>query len=443
MLNVLEPRYSIPSRKRMSEEIIPKLYNEVKQKITLSLTTADRVALTCDGWTSRHQDTYVTITCHYLDDWVLISNVLQTRAMQDSHTGANICALLSDALEEWGLTKKDPIIVTNNNATNMIRAVEMMELLHIGCFAHTINLASQAALKLPAISRLLGRVRRIVTFFHRSANANKVFKEKQRLLNLPCRKLTIDVVTRWNSALDMLDRFLEQQPAISAALLSPELLDEMRSTAGDSTVIKELKSAIHDNLRFRYANLKEKLYVASALDPRFKTLPFISDEEREDTFTTLISEIVTLEQVKQQGSDSAGNGGSAPVQEQKSLSEGDSDPSPAPPKRSKESCALLDLLGAAYVCAPVADRAREEVGKYREVTPIPLSDDPLKWWCKHEGVYPLLSLQAKRYLCVPGTSVPAERIFSTAGDIITAQRSCLLPEHVDQLLFLQKNYSFQ
>jgi len=57
MLNVLEPRYSIPSRKRMSEEIIPKLYIEVKQKITRSLKTADRVALTCDGWTSRHQDT--------------------------------------------------------------------------------------------------------------------------------------------------------------------------------------------------------------------------------------------------------------------------------------------------------------------------------------------------------------------------------------------------
>ncbi|XP_016128723.1 zinc finger BED domain-containing protein 1-like [Sinocyclocheilus grahami] len=234
------------------------------------------------------------------------------------------------------------------------------------------------------------------------------------------------------------------------APLHAQLLDEMRSTASDSTVIKELKSAMHDNLKFRYANLKDKLYVVSALDPRFKTLPFISEEEREDTFTTLISEMVTLEQVKahdQQGSDSAGNGGSAPVQEQKSLGEGD--PSPAPPKRSKESCALLDLLGAAYapvakvVSATAADRAREEVVKYREVIPIPLSEEPLKWWCKHEGVYPLLSLQAKRYLCVPGTSVPAEIIFSTAGDIITAQRSCLLPEHVDQLLFLQKNYSFQ
>lgn len=107
----------------------------------------------------------------------------------------------------------------------------------------------------------------------------------------------------------------------------------------------------------------------------------------------------------------------------------------------------MDLLGAAY--APVAagprvntsaaNRAQEEVAKYRQVAPVPLSEDPLKWWSMHEREYPLLSLQAKCYLCVPGTSVPAERIFSTAGDIVTAQRSCLLPEHVDQLLFLQKN----
>ena len=39
----------------------------------------------------------------------------------------------------------------------------------------------------------------------------------------------------------------------------------------------------------------------------------------------------------------------------------------------------------------------------------------------------------------PWESVPSERVFSTAGDIITAQRSTLTPEHLDQILFLNKN----
>lgn len=107
-----------------------------------------------------------------------MSNVLQTRTMHASHTGANISHLLSETLDEWNLTDKDPVIVTDY-AMNMIRAVDMMELLHVGCFAHTLNLASQAAPKLPAISRLLSQVRCIFKFFHRSTTASYVMKKKR------------------------------------------------------------------------------------------------------------------------------------------------------------------------------------------------------------------------------------------------------------------------
>ncbi|XP_078145354.1 E3 SUMO-protein ligase ZBED1-like isoform X2 [Centroberyx gerrardi] len=156
----------------------------------------------------------------------------------------------------------------------------------------------------------------------------------QRILELPAHKLVIDVVTRWNSALEMLERFLEQQPAILAALLSPEvrrneedmvkalqplkaatlvmseeksptlsvvaplhaqLLEEMSSVPHDSTVIKDLKTAVYNNLNSRYVALKDKLYVASALDPRFKALPFLSDEARDDTFSRLMTEAAGLQ----------------------------------------------------------------------------------------------------------------------------------------------------
>lgn len=66
-------------------------------------------------------------------------------------------------------------------------------------------------------------MRHIAKFFHRSTTATRILKEKQKLLQLKAHKLTIDVVTQWNSALEMLERFLEQQPAISATLLSPEV----------------------------------------------------------------------------------------------------------------------------------------------------------------------------------------------------------------------------
>ena len=42
-------------------------------------------------------------------------------------------------------------------------------------------------------------------------------------------------------------------------------------------------------------------------------------------------------------------------------------------------------------------------------------------------------------LCIQGTLVLSERVFSTAGDIVTSQRSALHPDHVDVLIFLKKN----
>ncbi len=42
-------------------------------------------------------------------------------------------------------------------------------------------------------------------------------------------------------------------------------------------------------------------------------------------------------------------------------------------------------------------------------------------------------------MCIPATSVPSERIFSTSGNIVTKLRASLKPENVDMLVFLHKN----
>lgn len=46
---------------------------------------------------------------------------------------------------------------------------------------------------------------------------------------------------------------------------------------------------------------------------------------------------------------------------------------------------------------------------------------------------------AKKCLAIPATSVPAERTFSTAGNIVNQKRACLLPENANLLVFLAEN----
>ena len=94
--------------------------------------------------------------------------------------------------------------------------------MHARCFAHTFNLASQQALKFPGLSKLLARTRRFVSFAHHSTVGTYQL-ERQKLLGLPCHKLITDVSPRWNSTYETVDRSLEQQAAICATLLSPQV----------------------------------------------------------------------------------------------------------------------------------------------------------------------------------------------------------------------------
>jgi len=78
-----------------------------------------------------------------------------------------------------------------------------------------------------------------------------------------------------------------------------------------------------------------------------------------------------------------------------------------------------------------------ELHKYKSMADkISHNQDPLLWWKYNEKKYPVVSQMAKKYLSVIATSVPCERLFSEAGQVISKRRNRLSPNRVNQLLFL-------
>ena len=169
----------------------------------------------------------------------------------------------------------------------------------------------------------------------------------QKRLQLPEHKLIIDVSTGWNSALEMVVRSLEQQPAIYAVLsakeirgrekdlallsdtdislaeelvvvltplqtatkllcdesmptvsvilpLQHQLLTFMQQKDGDSEFIKNVKATITNDLSGRYQDIKSKLSLSALIDPRFKLAPFLTDDERLDDYHQLTVEAVSV-----------------------------------------------------------------------------------------------------------------------------------------------------
>jgi zinc finger BED domain-containing protein 1 (E3 SUMO-protein ligase ZBED1) len=66
--------------------------------------------------------------------------------------------------------------------------------------------------------------------------------------------------------------------------------------------------------------------------------------------------------------------------------------------------------------------------------------DPLVWWQMNANMLPILSIVARRMLCVPATSAPSERVFSVAGLTISKCRTSVQPQHASDLIFLHDSW---
>lgn len=189
------------------------------------------------------------------------------------------------------------------------------------------------------------------------------------------------------------------------------------------------------------------------MDPRFKTLPFLDEVEKSNVHAIII-DLCKLADEPVKVKVEPGFDDSAPrLPTLELLDDPETEATLEPPvkKVKKEKLEnpekndnLDDLLGDVYVTKvekprPILQRIEDEVHRYTDLEPIPLMLDPLLWWKSHESMLPLLSRKARQLLCIPATSVPSERVFSTAGDMLSAQRSTLKSKHVDYLIFLKKN----
>ena len=85
-----------------------------------------------------------------------------------------------------------------------------------------------------------------------------------------------------------------------------------------------------------------------------------------------------------------------------------------------------------------------EIDRYRQVEELLVheSNDPLIWWKANCNAYPNLSVLAQKYLSIPATSVPSERLFSDAGIHVTSLRNRLDSRLVNQILFIKQNKKY-
>ena len=63
--------------------------------------------------------------------------------------------------------------------------------------------------------------------------------------------------------------------------------------------------------------------------------------------------------------------------------------------------------------------------------------NPLSFWKDHENTYPKLAILAMKYLAVPASSAPVERLFSMAGKVFFPERCNLSDKTFETSMFLR------
>ena len=189
------------------------------------IKTVSGVCLTTDCWTSSTTIGYMSVTCHYLCDFKLQSNLLDCFELTDNHTAAYLAHELQRIVNEWAISDKIVACVTDG-AANIKKAVsDILHWNHLSCFAHILNLIVRNAIQQPQIQDVIKKVKCITEYTRRSTVASAKLREMQLQMGQPQLRPKQDVATRWNSTYYMLKRIMEvKEPLISTlALVNPQL----------------------------------------------------------------------------------------------------------------------------------------------------------------------------------------------------------------------------
>ncbi|GBC48644.2 zinc finger BED domain-containing protein RICESLEEPER 2-like [Rhizophagus irregularis DAOM 181602=DAOM 197198] len=399
--------------------------NKNKKQITLQESLQNSAEI----MTSSNSISFLDITAHWIsDEWELKNILLDFVKLEGSHSGKNIKEFFLKSLKDFGIMTKILSITTDNASNNNTFLEEVSNELaekniefdnvnqHVRCLAHIINLAAQEALKslkatvnisedeflnqheniqnnnnqVEVVGSILCKLRTLICKIRASPQQREKFSAQCKVADIPDKMVILDVRTRWNSTFDMLVRARE--------------LKEPLNTLSNSDI----------NLRSFILNEKEWECLAE-IELILKGFSKATKQICAETYPTIAYVIpyynILLSRLE------------------------DFRDSPGRCKEGKEAAsnAIRKLL-------EYYDKTDTSIYTISLGNRAPALSDTLNWWKRHKEEFSNLANMAKDYLGIPATSVPSERVFSSAADVVTSDRARLAPETIRAIMCLKHWY---
>ena len=203
--------------------------------------------------------------------------------------------------------------------------------------------------------------------------------------------------------------------------------------------VKRVRSYILKDMKVRWDPADPLLGMAAIVHPGHKSLSWLCASDRDKIIRQLRNEMCNVEE-QQQENESIDTDVSGEEEDEMELPSKIPRISPATSTSDDDFNLLFGQKKSQQQDNTAQKKVDKELDKYMKEDETDFrKDDPLLWWKEREMLYPLVAKLAKKYLAIPASTAPSERVFSVAKNILQKKRWNLLPSRLSKHIFLRKN----
>ncbi|XP_043109561.1 uncharacterized protein LOC122355401 [Puntigrus tetrazona] len=413
---------------------LEQLFSKTIQSVQECLESVDTVALSSEVWNTSTNKTYMTTTCHLIDNaWTQRSYVLETTPLPEEYKPNNFVGQLLKIAAKWRIENKIKVVVTNEDGIR--RDIKNAGLDLIPCFANTLDLVFKEALEASSDWKELVQKSCKISEYFWNVEAQGNLKKAQIVLQLPQHNLARSKGDKWLSTLNMLERISEQHEAIRQVLIefNIDLLlskHEYKNVTKITTSLKAFWEVVSPTKR--YHSLSNIIPQVEAIRKKLKEL------QSGNEFAKELAQRLNHHFSRAKENDWLTLSTALDLRHRDiSLSE------------KKTSTRIKKTITAEMKHLDEENQGRsfrrldnfeKVLRRYLEKEMLQSDWDPLAFWKfpKDEDWY--LSEVARKYLAVVSTVVPADVAFDVEkAKHVASRRSSLDPEHLNMMLFLNGN----
>uniref|UniRef100_A0A1B6KMC0 BED-type domain-containing protein n=1 Tax=Graphocephala atropunctata TaxID=36148 RepID=A0A1B6KMC0_9HEMI len=486
LIATLKSPCEIPSKNKLVEEVIPRVYDHHKEGILEVVRNHKReVSLAVEEWESASGESYVTFSiCYQIEGDDNINNRVLTTVHCPPNADSDFWnTFLDNLFAEWSIKiEKVKAIVCGSCRSDLINCILNKGLTLLPCLVHVLqDVCTKVCFEQDDVKDILSKCRAIIYLIYTHSNALAALRIQDHLMTLEETPLVADYPKVWISTYTMIEGLvtrrqiiptilenvdsanfdrdtmniseqdwalledvlsvlepfkvtmmtLSEEKAPLMSLLKPllwQLLScHLQPKDEDSVNAQVFKVALKSFLSEKYSDpaVSKLLQIATTLDPRFKSLPNTTEESKIALDGPIKEALVNLID-------------ESPGEIKVIVDE--------TPGKKKPRLGMAMLLGdmSPHVSTNLMstqDRANLEIVQYQSEPTATLDQCPVTWWGRIASKCPHLSRIAAQYMCVPATTLPPARIPAEAHIAYHIKRANLSTETVDRMLFLHSNHA--